>query len=664
MKMHRQIVTMLGVLVALNNTQNVYGMQKIHDYFSKSSPKKEESQTQKDDSRIRPSSDSREEKSSPRQSREQLNKTLGELFPAESARSSTRGESSRDRESQSSEKSRSLLQSTRDKIFGKKTETEREIVISGPTEFRKTTDEALARMKPADAQMIRDAQQTRDAQEARKAQISAATEGVQWNKNTNAAEKLRATIAQDSVKIEDQIKSKEQTAVFRKTTNDALSKMKPEDAQMIRDTQAQEARKAQISAATEGVKWNKNTPASEKLRAEIAQETQKINLQLESKEQEKRYNKLAEAVKSSKNSDLTPEVDPKKQIQIEKITTEKNNLMGKLNETRDKIKTEEKKADANRDDAALKKLYLEKKKLGDQLSVKSKALESATNQMNLTSLSSKDLLNEVNLLQTKSIAAQKSFEQANKEQIEKQANLKSALNSLPAADKKKYKELSAAHKEIEDKIQDKTTPNNQINQLVEERKAIKKEIGNINQNLLVQHDNLLNHEATFITAKKDAELAQRKTQIAASILEQRLEKEAEAAKKPDIESKPKKSARFNLDGETSDNQTKKEYDPTAVPAKGILKKSVGFSEPQEQTKTTSKSSLPSIDQKSLAEFEKKASPPPSTLPPLPSEKNMTDIPLTPAMRKIANSEEAKFKERTSTKKPSLQEESFSPVKFD
>ena len=41
--------------------------------------------------------------------------------------------------------------------------------------------------------------------------------------------------------------------------------------------------------------------------------------------------------------------------------------------------------------------------------------------MNLTSLSSKDLLNEVNLLQTKSIAAQKSFEQANKEQIEKQA---------------------------------------------------------------------------------------------------------------------------------------------------------------------------------------------------------------------------------------------------
>ncbi|MBS1987638.1 hypothetical protein JST56_01450 [Candidatus Dependentiae bacterium] len=145
MKNHRKIITVLVALTALVSAQKTYGMKRITNFFSGSS-KKEDSRPSREDSSTRPTpsrgSDSR---SSSRQTPQELNRTLGELFPGESSRSSSRSGS---RESKSSR------------------EATKEIEISSPTGFRKTTDDTLSRMKPEDAKMIRDAQaqQTQDVQ--------------------------------------------------------------------------------------------------------------------------------------------------------------------------------------------------------------------------------------------------------------------------------------------------------------------------------------------------------------------------------------------------------------------------------------------------------------------------------------------------------------------
>lgn len=378
------------------------------------------------------------------------------------------------------------------------------------------------------------------------------------------------------------------------------------------------------------------------------------------------------------------------EIKAKEVTKDLSNVTNQLGITRSKINEEMKKAPEDRDQKLLNQLNLEKKKLGDKASSMEKTIKNIETRARLDGLSTQELSTEVAQLQKKADQAQKDLALAQAEQDLKVNRLKEVRKNLSSEDRQKYADLAASHKEVEAKLADKTTPKDEISKLVDQRKTIRTDIQNISPDLAKRHYELADQEATFVTAKKNVQLAQSPLTIAKFVLEERT---APKEPEPIKTATTKKSVGFSEVTEDLTAKEKKTYDSTAVPIKGILKKSaetesvepvasrrrgVGFGAIETTDTLQKKEPLPAdvqpakgilkqpkrvgfgedietapkknigfgIDQKSLEEFEKKAGPPPSKLPPLPPEADKTPNleGVSPAMRKILQDEERKFQQ--------------------
>lgn len=395
------------------------------------------------------------------------------------------------------------------------------------------------------------------------------------------------------------------------------------------------------------------------------------------------------------------------EAKAKELAKDLSTLTNQLGVTRSKINQEMKKAPEDRDEKLLKQLNLEKKKLGDKASSMEKTVKNIETRARLDGLNTQELGAEVAQLQKKADQAKKDLSIAQTEQDLKVNRLKEVRKNLSPEDRQKYADLAASHKEIEAKLADKTTPKDEVSKLIDDRKKIRTNIQNISSELANRHYALADHEATLVSAKKNVQLAQSPLTIAKSILGERTkpkDPEPEAIKTATT----KKSVGFSEVTEDLTAKEKKAYDSAAVPTKGILKKSaetesiepvaprrrgVGFGAVETTDTLQKKEPLPadaqpakgilkqsksvgfsgdneltpkknigfSIDQKSLEEFEKKAGPPPSKLPPLPPQAdekpNLEGI--SPAMRRILKDEERRFQQKN-TNSPSKTEE-FQPV---
>jgi|GEM_PF-3970105 len=457
---------------------------------------------------------------------------------------------------------------------------------------------------------------------------------------------------------------------FRITTEESLARMKPEDADRIRRAQARENTKMNITSPLDNTARDADANKALLQKKESPEE-----IAMRAKRQEEQLAKS------------------------EQMTKDLSGITNQLNETRAKIRDEMKKNPEDRNQKLLTQLNLEKKKLGDKASSMEKTVKNIETRARFEGMNAQELSTEVARLQKQADQAKKDLTFAQAEQDLKTNRLRDARKNLSPEDKQKYADLAASHKIVEEKLADKSTPSNEVKELLAQRKAIRNDIQNISPELATRHYELADHEASFVTAKKNVQLTQAPLTIAKSALEERTTPQ---------ESEPIKTARtkksVSLSEINEEPATKKEpLGPTAVPAKGILKKSgetesiesvaprrrgVGFGAVETSDTLLKKEPLPadaqpsrgilkqsksvglssdtestepsaskkgvgfSIDQKSLEEFEKKAGPPPSKLPPLPPEADKTPNleGISPAMRKILRDEEKKFEQSKATTK--------------
>lgn len=372
---------------------------------------------------------------------------------------------------------------------------------------------------------------------------------------------------------------------FRVTTDESLARMKPEDAEKIRKAQASQNTQLNILLSKD------NTTPDIKNKILKEESPDEIAIRLKRKEEQE-----------SKAKQVAKDLD---------------SITKQLNETRSKINKEMEKDPDNRDTKLLAKLNLEKKKLGDKSESMEKTVKNIEAKARLDGLSTQELAIEVARLQEKSDQAQKKFELTQSEQNLRTNRFKEALKNLSSDDRDEYKKLAQKQKEIEDKLADKTTPKNEIGGLLDQRKKIKSGIQNISSELANRRDELVNHENTFVTDKKNVQSTQTSLTLANVALEERI-----AQKESDIIKSASTKKRVGFADDTQSTGPEK---------------NVGFS----------------VDQKSFEEFQKRAGPPPSKLPPLPTEAEKTKSDdLSPAMKRKSTFEEEKFNQKSSKSTPS------------
>lgn len=200
MRSYKQIITVVITLTALASTQTAYCMKRITSFFGGSSSKKEDTRPSRDNSTTRSKSSRDSDSRSSRQTPQELNRTLGELFPGESSRSSSRSSredttaGSRDKAlqrlgttekevAQSETKSRSFMQRAQDLVRGKKTESEKDIVISSPRNFRDMSTPEAEKIKLEAATIAGDTKAIAALKGKQiDPKIAAATEGAKWEK--------------------------------------------------------------------------------------------------------------------------------------------------------------------------------------------------------------------------------------------------------------------------------------------------------------------------------------------------------------------------------------------------------------------------------------------------------------------------------------------------